>query len=384
VEFAQRLAELMTERGVSGRELARRVPCHRSYVSMLAAGTRRPSPGLAGRLDTLLAAGGQLAALAAAGREDEDRERIARALEHPGAVDLAAVEALAGVLAAQRRAEDILGSAAVLPPVMAQLGAVEDMVTEARGPARPALVDVAGQWAQFAAWLQASIRHDAAAVRLNDQAIVLGVEAGNASLVSQAVSMKGHIAWMAGQPGPAIGLTQAAQRDRAAFPGQHAISAAHEARAHAMTGDAAAAERKLDDAMASAQAADARRDETPPWLYYHSPAYFEVQRGVVLGYFAAAPRYRDMALAALRAGYDGLPEAERGSEWAAGYLVHMAAVHERAGEADQAAALALDAAQVAAKTGSPRLRGMLAPQHKRMAARWPGHAGMALLDDALA
>jgi transcriptional regulator with XRE-family HTH domain len=63
--FAERLAELMAERGISGRELARRLPCDRSYISLLTQGKRRPSPEMGAKIDDLLGAGGELAALAA-------------------------------------------------------------------------------------------------------------------------------------------------------------------------------------------------------------------------------------------------------------------------------------------------------------------------------
>jgi len=151
-----------------------------------------------------------------------------------------------------------------------------------------------------------------------------------------------------------------------------------------MTGDAGMAERKLDDAMTSASAADEHRDESPPWLYYHSPAFFQLQRGIVLAHFADIPRFHDLALAALETGYAGLLPDERTSEWGAGYLVHMAAVHERAGNADQATAVALAAALVAGQTGSPRLRAMLVPLAARLTARLPGDSGVAELASALA
>ncbi len=66
----------------------------------------------------------------------------------PRAADVAAAEALADVLAAQRRAEDCLGSEAMLRPVRTQIAVVEELVTEARGQVRPRLVHVVGQWAQ--------------------------------------------------------------------------------------------------------------------------------------------------------------------------------------------------------------------------------------------
>jgi transcriptional regulator with XRE-family HTH domain len=384
MNFAEALRALMADRGVSGNKLARIAPCDKALISRLVNGRQQPSESMARLLDEALGAGGKLAALAPGPTAGpEDRDRLAWAARNPRRIDSAAVESLATVLAAQRHAEDLIGSAATLSPVLAQLQSITGMVAEARGPVRPVLVDVAGQWAQFAGWLQASIRNDAAAIRLHDRALEWAVEAGDVNLISEVVSMKGHIAWMAGQPGAVIGLSQAAQRDPAAFPGQHAISAAQEARGHAMTGDASAAERKLDDAMTSAQAADERRDEAPPWLYYHSPAFFDLQRGIVLGYFAAQSRYYVIALSALEAGYAGLPPEEQGSEWGAGYLAHMAAIHERGGGVRQACAVALTAAGVARQTGSPRLRAMLAPLRARLAAKWPADPDVLALSEAL-
>jgi transcriptional regulator with XRE-family HTH domain len=385
-EFGEQLRRLLAERGVSQGEAARRVPCDSGYVSKLASGGKRPSPEMAARLDQILEADGALAALApsvppAAGQDG--RERLAWARQHPRRIDHATVGSLASVLAAQRRAEDTLGSAAMIKPVAAQLAVVGDLVTEARGPVRPALVDVAGQWAQFAGWLHASARLDTRAARLYDRALQWAVEAGDVNLISEVVSMKGHLEWMAGHPGPVIGLSQAAQRDPAAFPGQHAISAAQEARGHAMAGAAAAAERKLGEALAKADAAAQRQDEAPPWLYYHSPAFFDLQRGLVYRFLAADPRYRERAIEALQAGYAGLPDSEKPSDWGAVFLCHLAAAHELGGDVHQAAAVAVTAARIARQTGSARLREMLLPVHARLAARRPDDPDVAELAEAL-
>jgi transcriptional regulator with XRE-family HTH domain len=67
MDFAARLAAAMTERGLSGRALARQVPCDPALISRLASGKQRPSEQMAQRLDDVLAAAGELAALAVAG-----------------------------------------------------------------------------------------------------------------------------------------------------------------------------------------------------------------------------------------------------------------------------------------------------------------------------
>src|SRR5260370_35009409 len=61
MSFAGTLRALMDEREISGRALARKVPCDPGYVSRLASGKQRPSLRIARRLDELLGAGGGLA-----------------------------------------------------------------------------------------------------------------------------------------------------------------------------------------------------------------------------------------------------------------------------------------------------------------------------------
>lgn len=61
--FTERLRALMDERGMSTRTVARAVPCDPGYVSKLATGAKHPSDGMARRLDEILHADGELAAL---------------------------------------------------------------------------------------------------------------------------------------------------------------------------------------------------------------------------------------------------------------------------------------------------------------------------------
>jgi len=56
------------------RELARLVPCNAGYISNLRGGRKRPSPQVAVRVDSLLAAGGKLAELA--GRDNADVRHV--------------------------------------------------------------------------------------------------------------------------------------------------------------------------------------------------------------------------------------------------------------------------------------------------------------------
>jgi len=59
-DFADELSSLLTERRMSLRQVARRVPCDNGYLSKLANGLKHPSPATVARLEEILEAGGRL------------------------------------------------------------------------------------------------------------------------------------------------------------------------------------------------------------------------------------------------------------------------------------------------------------------------------------
>jgi hypothetical protein len=61
-----------------------------------------------------------------------------------------------------------------------------------------------------------------------DAALSLGVEFDDPALTSLALSFKGHLAWMVGNPHGVIALSGAARRDTRVFLAQHAFNAHRE------------------------------------------------------------------------------------------------------------------------------------------------------------
>src|ERR1700680_901238 len=174
--FADALRALMAARDISGNSLGRQLPCNRALICRYRSGKQKPSAKMARRCDEVLGADGDLVALAekpqpgrrvglgagllagallTIGPEVDDRP--VWAARNPLRIDTAVVASFAAVLASQRRAEDALGAPAILNPALVQLGLIEDLMRQARGPVRPALVNVAQQWAQFAAYLHRDI-----------------------------------------------------------------------------------------------------------------------------------------------------------------------------------------------------------------------------------
>ena len=68
--FGEKLTSLLDDRGLSLREVARRMQCSAGYLSNVAHGRKRASEYIAIRLDGLLDAGGELAALVEAQARD--------------------------------------------------------------------------------------------------------------------------------------------------------------------------------------------------------------------------------------------------------------------------------------------------------------------------
>src|SRR6266536_5429852 len=89
-----------------------------------------------------------------------------------------------------------LGSEPFIEPVRAQLAVVEDLVADACGALRTAVVDIGGQWAQYRGWLHANTGRSAEADRLYDRGLEWAVEAGNVNLISEMLSMKPQQAWL--------------------------------------------------------------------------------------------------------------------------------------------------------------------------------------------
>jgi transcriptional regulator with XRE-family HTH domain len=405
--FAEALRALMDERGISGHALARQVPCNPAYVSRLANGKQQPSRQMARRLDKVLDAGGELAALAPprwrsldapdAGRRavlaggvvaggllsvgPDVRERLAWAARNPLRIDMPAVAALAAVLAGQRRADDTLGSHAVLHAVLDQLALVEDLVMQARGPVRPILVSVAQQWAEFAAWLHRNTGDQKAAWMLYAQTLEWAAELGDQTMIATVLVHKSDMAAQAGQVGSVIGLSQAAQRDNVGAAGYRALGAGLEARGYAMAGDGAAAERKLDEVHDLVTLMADQRDISP-WLYWLTPTYFQNEEGIVYGYLADDSRYYQRAVTLLETGYPGLADDAK-PIWAAGGLVHLVTVHARAGDIGQACSVAVQASEAVRLAGSARLAGMLTHACAGLRASYPDDPRVAELAEAL-
>ncbi len=426
-DFGKEVRRLLAERDMSLRELARRSHYHVSYLSNVLNGHKRVTAEMAAELDELLGAGGKLAASVTgesartggapgatqpvtmviprdpgtgpgrrsvlagtvlAGRAlagwlaPIDTERLARAVLHPPQADMLVANSLREMLVAQRHIEYSMGTVAVREPVLAQLATIENLVRQARGPVRPALVSVAQQWAHFAAYLLREAGDPAGEWLRLAQALEYAIEIGDKTMIATVLEKRAMMALRAGEVGTAIGLAQAAQQDTTVAIGTRVQAAHEEARGHVLAGDTAAAERKLGEAAElAAQVID--DTELHPWLDDLSPQIFLCERGEISSLMSDKPRHLQRAITELETGYAALPDDQKQSAWATRRFAYLADVYARAGDLGQSCGVALQAAAIAQRTGSVRLAEMLTQVLARLATRWPHDPRVAELDEAL-
>ncbi|WP_170141092.1 hypothetical protein [Allonocardiopsis opalescens] len=238
-------------------------------------------------------------------------------IERPVRLDGAAVEALAAVLAAQRRLEDAVGPAAVVGPMTAQLDAIAALMREASGPHRDPLARVVAEWTVWTGWLHAALRRDAAAVHLFRQAEKLADEVGDGTVAELAAGFRGYVARKQGRHRAVVRASHAALATPGAHPALKVFDTLQAAKGYAALGADDEARRLLDTAAKLIEGAGT----PPPPAYWYTPAFFRLNIGVVhheLGDHATAADH-------LANGLDALPAEQRGAEWADEYREFLAA-----------------------------------------------------------
>jgi transcriptional regulator with XRE-family HTH domain len=296
--FAERLAELMNERGVSGRELGRRVPCDRSYVSMLAAGTRRPSPEMAARLDALLSADGELAALAAAERPDPVTAVPAPA----GHADARYVESLREGSQALVRLDTLYGGGEILPLALRAYQSAAGLLATGRcapGIERD-LLAAAGEAGEVAAWIAYDADRQDLSRQLINEALVTSRLAGDRDMELMQFS---HLAMQGlhlGRPAESLRIAEHALGLPRLVPRVTALFELRRGRALAQLGELPRGLAAID--RAAAIFADGT---SPEWAWWVDSGEVLVQRGMTLaegGDWHAAVPVLEAAAASRRPG----------------------------------------------------------------------------------
>jgi transcriptional regulator with XRE-family HTH domain len=324
--FGARLRRYRRAAGLSQAQLAKLVPISLTSLSRYEHDKQAVDPVVADRLDDLLKADGHLRASVPERATDlltsDDRARLRHSLRYPSRVDAPSVAALANVLAAQRRLDDTLGPALVLPSTLEQHSMVVEMLRNAEGPHRDALAVVAAEYTQVAGWLHAELRHDQDAVRLLGDAEELADEIGDGELAAQATNFRGWLARQQGLPIAVVRWFLAAHRTPGAHPAQRVGDAAQAAQGYAMLDERDEARRLLD--VATALLDGAERELPPDTAYWLTPTFHRLNIGLA----HLALDEHDTAAEHLAAGIAGLPTDQAGAEWAREYRTALETARE--------------------------------------------------------
>ncbi|MZE79187.1 helix-turn-helix domain-containing protein [Streptomyces xinghaiensis] len=308
-----------------------RVPAHLSATDR--PGVESPVPALAGP---------------GPGPDEDLLARVTSVVDGEHPVDTATLDWLDRLLAEHRRAEDEIGSRPLAGLMRQQLRTVVDLYGSARGPLAGRVVRLASEHAQFLAWMAQDQGKTAAALAWYDRSHEWALEAGDANMAATTLSMKAHMAWSGGRGDRCVRLAEAARWSAPGTSlGVQGMAAQMAARGHALGGDADDAERLLDEAQDLIGRAAQHPEDEPPWMYFYGETWFTLQRGM------AALHLRDgkAAVRHLTAGLAALPDDyRRDKTWYRACLAHALA---EAGEASQAASVALAIVPEAADIGRP-------------------------------
>jgi tetratricopeptide (TPR) repeat protein len=345
--FAARLAVLMAGRGLGVRALARQVPCNHALISRYLNGHQVPTPGMAARLDALLGAGGELAALAATPSRDggpvaDDEIAALELTRNATASEVGAATVEQTELAVDGLAVAYPGTppAVLLARVRAHLGYVTGLLDRRTTFAQHGRLLVAGGWLSLlAATCLIDLRRRAAALAHLRTAAQIAREAGHAEIAAWCLETRAWQFLTDGDYPRAAELAHAAQRV-APNGGSAVIQAtAQEGRAWARLGAAA----ETRDALSRTEAlvSPLPQPDQPEHHYRYDPAKSDAYVATTLSWLGdpAAEWYARAVLARVETTLDGPARPRR----AATARLDLALALTATGRPDEAAATAMDA-----------------------------------------
>jgi len=307
----------------------------------------------------------------------DDLDRLARAMANPRRVDASVVEYLKRTLADQRHVEDVVGPRPMISTARAEADLIASLLPQTRERVRADLLRVGSQYAQFLGWMHTDTGENEAALCWYDRAMEWAQEVNDPNMVVSVLSLKSHQAWGTGDPVRALGLAQAGQENGCEISaGVRALIVQQEARTHAVLGEADHTERKLAEAEELTVRAGDHFEDQPPWIYFHSPERFILQRGLAYSELGRT----DEAIDLLTTGIDLLPDGYRRDR--AWYLARLSVAYARSAEVESACAIGRDAAALAAEVGSGHAISDLRTMRERLDHQ-RRHAAVLQFDEAI-
>ncbi|HEX4811977.1 MAG TPA: helix-turn-helix transcriptional regulator [Nonomuraea sp.] len=243
--------------------------------------------------------------------------------------------------------DNLLGPLRTIPTVEAQIGAIQQLRQVHGGSDGRDLLYIQTQYAEFCGWLH----HDAGSFQASrywlDRALEWSYATGDADITTYILARKGQLAGDMGDAMTAVGVSTAARAQARPDTKLGAIAATYAAYGHALQKDPTAAARALDDARTLLSGLDPAFPGV--WGTWMDSSYVDIHQArscYVLGDHKRAAEGFQKAIRQLPPGY----HRDRGV-----YLARESLAHAGAKEAEQAAAVGLQALGIAQATGSARI-----------------------------
>jgi tetratricopeptide (TPR) repeat protein len=185
------------------------------------------------------------------------------------------VEYFRNVFAEQVRADNLMGPHHLVDVVRAQALLLDQVLPNARGPARRELLRLAFGYNEFAGWLYQDASDATNAMHYSDRAMDFALEIDQPRETAYLLMRKANITIDQGRPDRALALTNAALREpRKVPPRVQALILGQQARAHAHLGSPGEAARAIDKAY---QAVCRPDDDSNDLAAYCSPSYVAME-----------------------------------------------------------------------------------------------------------
>lgn len=318
-----------------------------------------------------------IAALTAVnGLDDQEQERLARAIVAPSRVDTRVIDHLATILRYCKQQDDVLGPRAVLHTVLAQRQLTRHLLTECPAPLRPRLLALYSGMSSSVGDYCFDLNDLDSARYYYDQARAAAHEARNIELSVYALCSMSYAASSHGQALAGIDLAAAAQSlaTQTDDPLLRVCAAERAGTAYAIDGQY----KPCMAAFGNAQEGMLSTKDVPPEspaYYYHGGllASHQSECLLVLGKPKAAAVTANTGLAVFNTSYvDGYALC----------TLHLGNARLQMGEIDEAVHVIGDAARLAAQNRQPRLMRELRTTRARMQP-WRDTSAVKALDERL-
>lgn len=308
------------------------------------------------------------AAITASGPPSARPQRKPGWATHCAPSELSPIESFQQLRAMLVSQDNLAGPGSVLPAVREQIRLIQQLRQDSNGTDRRALLRVQAEYAEFAGWLCQDLGGYRDAKDWTSQALEWAHAVGDRDMVSYVLARKSQLAGDMTDAMTAIDMAEAATHAATPHSRLNSVGATYGAYGHALAGNASESQRSIDNAVTQLLDADDTESAWAPWL---DRSYIDVQAGrchAQLGQHVKAIGAYQNAIDALPAQY----RRDRGV-----YLARQALAHVGAGNIEHAAAIGIQAVDIALVTGSQRITADLARLDSEISrwARCPSVAG---------